>query len=188
MTKSLFIKLVVFISVSLSALFILYKPVFANRCAKITNKCIPDSSCIVRSDDAGNTVDNCSTSCTADSDCSGFGAIGIVKPPPGVVKYGGGSFCKGLIPFANNILRIFFIVSGLYGLINILVAGFLFMQAGGDAKQIEKAWGRIWQSFVGLLILVASFLIAAIIGIVIFGNPTALLNPVITGAPGAVCP
>lgn len=120
------------------------------------------------------------------SDATGNNPFGIVKPPPGADKYG--SFCTGFIPFLNNILRIFFIIAGLFAFVNLVIAGFEFMQAGGDAKQIEKAWAKIWQSFVGLLILVSSFAIAALIGIVLFKDPGAILNPVITGAPGSVCP
>ncbi len=118
--------------------------------------------------------------CRSDIECS-LGSV--VNPLPQW-----GSFCKGLVPFINNILRLFFIIAGLIAFLNILLAGFMFMSAGGDPKAIQGAWGKIWQSFIGLLVLVAAFLISAIIGIVIFGNPTAILNPILTGAPGAVCP
>lgn len=83
----------------------------------------------------------------------------------------------GLIGFFNNILKLIFIVAGLYAFVNIILAGFGFMSAGGDPKVFGKSWQRIYQTILGLAIIVASFLIAAIIGIVFFKNPTALLQP-----------
>jgi hypothetical protein len=51
------------------------------------------------------------------------------------------------------------------------------MTAGGDPKNFSKAWDRIWQTLMGLMVIVASFLLAAIIGILFFKNPTAILQP-----------
>ncbi len=103
--------------------------------------------------------------------------FGEIKPP--VEAYG--SVFTGLVPFLNNILRLIFVIAGLFAVINLIVAGFGFMTAGGDAKMIEKSWSRIWQSLVGLVIIVASFLLAAILGYLIFGSPAAILYPEIYG-------
>jgi hypothetical protein len=105
--------------------------------------------------------------------------FGTVTPPAGT---GGKSFAEGLIPFLNRGLRLFFIIAGLYAFLNLILAGFEFINARGDAKKIESAWYKIWQSIVGLLIIVASFVIAALIGLIIFGDPMYILNPKITGA------
>lgn len=84
---------------------------------------------------------------------------------------------EGIIVFLNSLLKLVFLFGGLWGFFNIIIAGFGFMTAGGDAKVVGKAWERIWQSVLGLLVIVASFLIAAIIGILLFKDPTAILQP-----------
>ena len=84
---------------------------------------------------------------------------------------------EGVIAFFNSGLKLVFIVAGLYAFVNVIVAGFGFMTAGGDPKNFQKAWDRIWQTLMGLFIIMVSFLLAAIIGILFFQSPTALLQP-----------
>lgn len=112
-----------------------------------------------------------------------LGIFGTINPPPGAAAYGGSVF-GGLVPFLNNILRLIFVIAGLFALFNLIIAGFGFMTAGGDPKAIEKAWSKIWQSLIGLIIIVASFLLAAIFGYLLFGDPMAILQPKIWGPGG----
>jgi hypothetical protein len=51
------------------------------------------------------------------------------------------------------------------------------MGAAGDSKALSAAWDRIWQSFIGLIVIVASFALAALMGQLLFGNPQFILNP-----------
>ena len=83
----------------------------------------------------------------------------------------------GLILMINNTLRLVFIAAGMYAFINILIAGGKYMTAGGDAAQIEECWAKIWQSFVGLIIMIGAFAFAVLIGQLFFGDAGALLNP-----------
>jgi hypothetical protein len=104
--------------------------------------------------------------------------IGKVSPPP-FIQSGidaSGKF-TGILVFLNSLLKLLFIAAGLWGFLNLIFAGYQFMTAGGDPKAVGKAWERIWQSLLGLLIIVASFLIAAIMGILLFKDPTAILQP-----------
>jgi hypothetical protein len=87
----------------------------------------------------------------------------------------------GLILLISNILRLLFVGAGIFAFFNIVIAGFGFMNAGGDAKQITAAWDRIWQSLVGLVLIVGSFAAAALFGYVIFGDAGFILNPKIYG-------
>lgn len=108
----------------------------------------------------------------------------ITNPYPGQYGLGPESGQFGLITFLNNILRLVFVVAGLYALLNLIIAGYSFMSAGGDPKAVEKAWAKIWQSLIGLLIIVASFLLAALFGWLLFGNASAILTPTIYGPGG----
>lgn len=111
--------------------------------------------------------------------------IGGVTPPPGIRDWmaitNAGEGAPGLIPFFNALLKLLIVVAGLYALLNLVLAGFQFISAGGDPKNVEKAWSKIWQSLLGLLIVAASFLLAALFGWILFKDPGAILNPKIYG-------
>lgn len=106
--------------------------------------------------------------------------FGQVTPPPGIEQYGDLSDF-GLIKFANNLLKLLIVIGGLYTFINIIFAGFGYMSAGGDSKKISDATTKIWQSIIGLVIMAGSFVIAALVGWLLFKDATAILNPKIYG-------
>lgn len=87
----------------------------------------------------------------------------------------------GLILFLNNVLKLITVVAGIFSFVQVLIAGFEFISAGGDAKKISSAWDKIWQAGLGLTIIASSFVLAAIFGWLMFGNPAAILNPIIYG-------
>ena len=74
-------------------------------------------------------------------------------------------------------MQILVVVAGIWALFNFIMAGYQFIQAGGDSKAVSAAWARIWQSLVGIVIVAASFLFAAIIGQIFFGEWDAILSP-----------
>jgi hypothetical protein len=88
---------------------------------------------------------------------------------------------NSMLTLLNNILRLLIVVGGVYALLNFVLAGFQFISAGGDPKKIEAAWGKIWQSIVGLLIIVASFALAGLLSKIMFGDYKTILNPTIYG-------
>lgn len=102
--------------------------------------------------------------------------IGTVTNP---LTYG--TYATGLVPFFNNVLRLVFVVAGIYALLNFIIAGYQYMTAGGDSKMLAAAWNKIWQSLLGLLIIVSSFVIAAIFGQLLFGDAMFILNPKVYG-------
>lgn len=104
----------------------------------------------------------------------------VTNPLPSAYKNISGS-PGGLILFFSNILRLTFVIAGIYAFINFIIAGYGYMSAGGDSKAIASAWARIWQSLVGLVIIVGSFAFAALLGQVLFGDPTYILSPTIYG-------
>jgi len=106
-----------------------------------------------------------------------FDIFGSIKNP--LPKYGGVE--TGLVSLLNNVLHLIFIVAGLFALFQFIFAGFDFINAGGNPETMNKAWNKIWQALVGLMIVVVSFLIAMLIGQILFGDPQAILNPKIYG-------
>lgn len=106
--------------------------------------------------------------------------IGKITPPPFINLPGidpASGQLTGPVVLLNSLLKLVFIVAGLWAFLNLILAGFGFISAGGDPKNVTKAWEKIWQTLIGLLIIVASFLLAAIFGMLLFKDPTAILQP-----------
>jgi hypothetical protein len=105
--------------------------------------------------------------------------IGNIPIPTAISKYG--NFDVGVVRFMNNIFKVLIVIAGVYALLNMLFAGLQFMSASGDSKAVEKAFAKIWQSLIGLLIVAGAFVLAAVFGWLLFGDPGAILNPAIYG-------
>jgi len=103
--------------------------------------------------------------------------IGTAISPP--TNYGGAA--TGLVPLLTNILRLVFVGAGIFAFINFIIAGFQYMNAGGDSKALTAAWSRIWQSLLGLVVIVLSFALASLIGYIVFGDAGFILNPKVYG-------
>lgn len=103
------------------------------------------------------------------------GLWGTINAPPGVEKYAGGAL-SGFRNFLNNLVQVIIIFAGIFAFINILLAGYAFISAGDDPKRIEGAWKKIWQTLLGLTIAAGAFVIAALVGKILFNDYTALLN------------
>lgn len=106
--------------------------------------------------------------------------FGRVNPPGGVSDYGGIDGA-GLITLLNNIMKMLIVGAGIFAVFNFIFAGYDFISAEGDSEKVEKAWNKIWQSALGLLIAGGAFVIAAVFSKLIFGNWGAILNPTIYG-------
>ena len=112
-----------------------------------------------------------------------FDVIGNISPPPQVTGgYGAGHY--SLLYLFNNILRLLVVVGSLYAFLNLVLAGYGFLSAGDDPKKMEAAWAKIWQSIMGLIFILGSFVLAGIFGAILFGDASAILKIFIYG-PGA---
>lgn len=96
---------------------------------------------------------------------------GKVDPPTSPL------FSGGFAGLASSLLRIVYIVAGLYVFFNFIIAGYKFISAGGNPEAINEAWGTIWKSLVGLLLIVSATVFAALVGWLFLDNPTAILKP-----------
>ncbi|MEO8581545.1 MAG: hypothetical protein ABI425_03085 [Patescibacteria group bacterium] len=108
---------------------------------------------------------------------------GTIQAPPGVASYQTGLAAGqiGIVVFASNIIKLITVIAGIWSLFNLIMAGFKYITASNDVKAVETAWQSIYMSLIGLVIIVSSFTITAVASFVIFGDPTFILNPKITG-------
>jgi len=107
--------------------------------------------------------------------------FGQIRPPkvfdPGQNVYGDvATTGRGLTLFFNNMVRLLIVIGGLWAFINLILAGYGFLSAGNDQKMVTAAWQKIWQSMLGVLFILGSFVLAAIFGQILFGDWKALLQ------------
>jgi hypothetical protein len=79
-----------------------------------------------------------------------------------------------LLQLALNVL---IVIAGIYALFNFILAGYAFLSAGDDPKQIQSAWAKIYQSIIGLVFAAGSLVLAAIFGQLIFNDPLFIIKP-----------
>jgi hypothetical protein len=142
----------------------------------------------------------CSSSCTCvpttpanppggDNPSSVFGTV---KPPVGVDKFnalaGGGSGGSGtgigIVIFISNIIKLATIVAGIIVFINFILAGFTYITSDGNASANDKVKNQVTMSVLGLILIIASYTIIAILSFLLFGKPDYILNPHICGPNG----
>lgn len=96
---------------------------------------------------------------------------GTVSAPAGL-----GSDIGNLQSIIGVVLKTLIMGAGIYAVINILLAGYAFISASGDPKRISDASSKIWHSVLGFVIAAGAFVIAGIIGQILFGDPDAILQ------------
>jgi len=69
---------------------------------------------------------------------------------------------QGLFLLISNLFKLISVVAGLYFVFQMIMAGYLYLSAEGDAKKVLAAQTKVWQSAVGLVIIAAAFILAAI--------------------------
>lgn len=104
--------------------------------------------------------------------------FGEVTPPEALVNFSPVE-SGGLGELLNIFINVLIAGAGIYAVINIILAGYAFMGAGGDSKKVADAWAKIYQTFIGLSFIAGTFVLAAIIGILLFGKWDQLLKPAI---------
>lgn len=113
--------------------------------------------------------------------------FGNINAPPGVNLYPPGPCGVGLILFLSNLIRLGIVIAAVYALINLMLAGFQYITAAGDAKAVGQAGEKITHTLIGLLVVAGSFVLAAIFGLLIFGQADAILRPTIYGPTIITC-
>ena len=101
--------------------------------------------------------------------------FGQVPPPRWLTNFAGGNI-NGLQILINILFRTLIVLAGIFTVLNLILAGYGYISAGGDPKKIQDATAKIWQSVLGLTVAAGPFLIAAIIGEILFNDPNAILQ------------
>lgn len=112
--------------------------------------------------------------------------FGTIDAPAGVAKYNTAALGEtgsdiGLILFLSNIIRIATVAAGVWVMINFILAGWAYISSAGDSKAATDASAKMTNSLIGLAIIIGSYTLAALIGLVFFGDASYILNPQITG-------
>jgi hypothetical protein len=71
---------------------------------------------------------------------------------------------QGFFDFLSAIFKIAGTIAGIFFIVKIILAGFSYLNAGGDEKKTAQAWATIWQSLVGFIIVASAFVIASVVG------------------------
>ena len=109
--------------------------------------------------------------------------FGTIEAPQGVAQLNEQEESGiGIIVFVSNVIKLLAVVAGLMAMFNFIIAGFTYITAGEDPGKIEKIGAKLTMSVVGLAIIVASYTIAALIGLLLFNDPTYIINPQIPTA------
>lgn len=113
----------------------------------------------------------------------GSAIIGGVEPPTAIAAINTESGQEiGLVFFASRALNFANIVAGILVMINFVVAGFSYVTSAGNSGNMVKINEKLMWSFIGILMIIGSYTLAAIFGLVFYGDPTFIITPVLTGA------
>jgi len=101
----------------------------------------------------------------------------IIRPgaPDSPIKYKGLSQ-GGFTDFLSNIISLIILIAGIFTLVNFVLAGYGYLSSSNDPQKIAAAGNKILESLIGLIIVAAAFIIAGLIGFVVFGDQSALIN------------
>ena len=121
-----------------------------------------------------------------DGEC-GSAIIGGVKAPDAVANINvktiiSGDGDIGLLFFISRVINFANIVAGILVMINFVYVGFLYVTGAGNSSNMSKMNERLTWSFVGIIMIVSSYTLAAIFGVVFYGDPTFIISPTFMGA------
>lgn len=110
---------------------------------------------------------------------AGSQIIGPIVPPQGVGAYNAraGVGGIGILIFASNALKFFAVICGVVIFFNFISAGFEYITGAGKTETHTKVREKLTWSVLGLVLLISAYVIAAIIGLLIFGNASFILQP-----------
>lgn len=83
----------------------------------------------------------------------------------------------GIINFASRLLRVLTIICGVWFMLNMIYAGYMFITSSGDAAVFGKFKDSLFYSIIGLFVIAAAYMIAGLVGAVFFGDAGFIIRP-----------
>lgn len=71
---------------------------------------------------------------------------------------------QALFRLISSVITVAITVAGIYFVIQIITAGYLYLSSNGDPKKIDMASQKILQSLIGIIIVASAFTLATVIG------------------------
>lgn len=107
--------------------------------------------------------------------------FGSIDKPPGVAKFDTGEDGGiGVLNFFSALLQVATVIAGLYVLLNFILAGYEYITSQGDTGAHAKVRQNITNSVIGLVIIAISYMLVALLGLILFGSADYFLNPDLT--------
>jgi hypothetical protein len=104
--------------------------------------------------------------------------FGTIEAPQGVAEFNAQADSGlGIILFFSNLIKLIAIVAGLWTMLNFILAGFTYVTSADNPSAIEKIGSKLSSSVIGLAIIVASYTLAAVIGLILFGDASFIISP-----------
>lgn len=104
-----------------------------------------------------------------------LGASGLSSSPVGVyIQFG---------RLVSAIIGLLTIIAGIWFLVQLVLGGYAWISSGGDKQAVQIAQKKIWNAILGLIIVIISYALAGIIGIILGidilnpGNLLYMLHP-----------
>lgn len=111
----------------------------------------------------------------------GANAVGHVYRTPGIARFSPADGDIGLLTFISMLIKLGTIIAGIWALFNFIFAGYTYITSSGDSGAHTKVKDKITMSVLGLALIVATYTIIGVIGLIFFGDAGYILNPVVLG-------
>ncbi len=113
--------------------------------------------------------------------------VGEIQVPDGVDLINQDSGAEiGIIFFLSNLIKLFTIIGGIWIMVNLILAAYLYITKGDSSDVSTKVRDKITMSVLGLALMIASYTVAALIGMIFYGDAAYILSPTITPLEGSV--
>lgn len=100
--------------------------------------------------------------------------FGTVNPPIGTGIFSQGT--QGIGVLLSIIIKTAAVGAGIYTIFNFITAGYAYISGSGDPKQVQYATSKIWQSIIGLIIVVGAVALGSLVSLLVFGDATYILR------------
>jgi len=98
--------------------------------------------------------------------------VGTLSAPQSVIEkpQQAGSFMSAIISFIV-------VIAGVYALWQLLTGGLGYVTSNGDKAKVQESTQKILMAILGLFVIGASFIIAAVVSRLLFGNSSVIFSP-----------